>query len=241
MHYCADSRVGAFWSVTNTKTSWRSTPTMVSSRPRSTTAASASRTSSRSTGATVHRDGSAASTRRSERPCSRCSCRRTSTSWRRRSAGARSRSSTTCRATRPSTGSSIVSIELTTQMLATLFDFPFEERRKLTRWSDVATADPGQPRDHRVGSSARGRTAGMRRLLPRLWNERVKRAAKARPHLDAGAQRRDAEHGRRQSARQPDPADRRRQRHDAQLALRQRLRAEPISRPGRASCARTRR
>ena len=29
------------------------------------------------------------------------------------------------------------------QMLATLFDFPFEERRKLTRWSDVATAAPG--------------------------------------------------------------------------------------------------
>ena len=37
-----------------------------------------------------------------------------------------------------------VSIELTTQMLATLFDFPFEDRRKLTRWSDVATAVPGQ-------------------------------------------------------------------------------------------------
>ena len=36
-----------------------------------------------------------------------------------------------------------VSIELTTQMLATLFDFPFEERRKLTRWSDVATSAPG--------------------------------------------------------------------------------------------------
>ena len=32
-----------------------------------------------------------------------------------------------------------VSIELTTMMLATLFDFPFEERRKLTRWSDVTT------------------------------------------------------------------------------------------------------
>ena len=32
-----------------------------------------------------------------------------------------------------------VSIELTTQMLATLFDFPFEQRRKLTRWSDVST------------------------------------------------------------------------------------------------------
>lgn len=35
-----------------------------------------------------------------------------------------------------------VSIELTTQMLATLFDFPWEERRKLTRWSDIATASP---------------------------------------------------------------------------------------------------
>ncbi len=35
-----------------------------------------------------------------------------------------------------------VSIELTTMMLATLFDFPFDERRKLTRWSDVATAVP---------------------------------------------------------------------------------------------------
>ncbi len=33
-----------------------------------------------------------------------------------------------------------VSVELTTQMLATLFDFPFEERRKLTYWSDMATS-----------------------------------------------------------------------------------------------------
>ncbi len=31
-----------------------------------------------------------------------------------------------------------VAIEVTTQMLATLFDFPFEQRRKLTFWSDVA-------------------------------------------------------------------------------------------------------
>jgi cytochrome P450 len=31
-----------------------------------------------------------------------------------------------------------VSINLTTMMLATLFDFPFEERSKLTYWSDVA-------------------------------------------------------------------------------------------------------
>ncbi|MEM7766815.1 MAG: cytochrome P450 [Pseudomonadota bacterium] len=32
-----------------------------------------------------------------------------------------------------------VSIELTTMMLATLFDYPFEKRRDLTHWSDVAT------------------------------------------------------------------------------------------------------
>lgn len=32
-----------------------------------------------------------------------------------------------------------VSVELTTMMLATLFDFPFENRRQLTRWSDVVT------------------------------------------------------------------------------------------------------
>lgn len=32
-----------------------------------------------------------------------------------------------------------VSIELTTMMLATLFDYPFENRRQLTRWSDVST------------------------------------------------------------------------------------------------------
>lgn len=36
-----------------------------------------------------------------------------------------------------------VSIELTTRMLATLFDFPFEDRRKLTYWSDVSTTVPG--------------------------------------------------------------------------------------------------
>ncbi|MGH6958679.1 MAG: hypothetical protein ACREEW_18605, partial [Caulobacteraceae bacterium] len=37
-----------------------------------------------------------------------------------------------------------VSVELTTQMLATLFDFPFEERSKLTYWSDLIT-NPGAP------------------------------------------------------------------------------------------------
>ncbi len=35
-----------------------------------------------------------------------------------------------------------VSVELTTLMLATLFDFPLEDRRMLTRWSDVVTTTP---------------------------------------------------------------------------------------------------
>jgi cytochrome P450 len=33
-----------------------------------------------------------------------------------------------------------VSVELTTMTLAVLLDFPWEERRKLTRWSDITTA-----------------------------------------------------------------------------------------------------
>ena len=36
-----------------------------------------------------------------------------------------------------------VSIPLTTMMLATLLDFPFEDRAKLTRWSDIVTTRPG--------------------------------------------------------------------------------------------------
>lgn len=35
-----------------------------------------------------------------------------------------------------------VSIELTARMLATLFDFPYEDRRRLVYWSDLATAVP---------------------------------------------------------------------------------------------------
>ncbi|MBR7620387.1 cytochrome P450 [Phenylobacterium sp. 20VBR1] len=37
-----------------------------------------------------------------------------------------------------------VSMELTAMTLATLFDMPQEDRRKLTYWSDVVTAAPGQ-------------------------------------------------------------------------------------------------
>ncbi|SEO25513.1 cytochrome P450 [Bradyrhizobium sp. OK095] len=65
-----------------------------------------------------------------------------------------------------------VSIELTTQMLATLFDFPWEERRKLTRWSDVATALPKSG----IVASAEERRREMDECyayMSKLWNERV--------------------------------------------------------------------
>jgi len=35
-----------------------------------------------------------------------------------------------------------VSVELTARMLATLFDFPYEDRRKLIHWSDITTSTP---------------------------------------------------------------------------------------------------
>ena len=71
-----------------------------------------------------------------------------------------------------------VSVELTTQMLATLFDFPFEERRRLTRWSDVATADENsgiiESREHR-----REELRECLEFFTRLWNERVNEEPKS--------------------------------------------------------------
>ena len=65
-----------------------------------------------------------------------------------------------------------VSIELTTQMLATLFDFPFEDRRKLTRWSDVATGSP----ESGVVETEEQRREELTECLAYftdLWNQRV--------------------------------------------------------------------
>ena len=66
-----------------------------------------------------------------------------------------------------------VSIELTTLMLATLFDFPLEDRRLLTKWSDIATANKLTNPD---APSPEERMAELRNMLAyftRLWNERV--------------------------------------------------------------------
>jgi len=66
-----------------------------------------------------------------------------------------------------------VSIELTGQMLATLFGFPLEERRKLTLWSECAIADPGASVP--IPSAERQRIL-REECLPtfiKLWAERV--------------------------------------------------------------------
>src|SRR5580658_3907363 len=72
-----------------------------------------------------------------------------------------------------------VSVELTTQMLATLFDFPWEERRKLTRWSNVATAAPG---NREIIASEAARDAELQECgayFAELWKERIKQPPKA--------------------------------------------------------------
>jgi cytochrome P450 len=72
-----------------------------------------------------------------------------------------------------------VSIELTTQMLATLFDFPFEERRKLTYWSNVATVNT------RAGTeidSDKKRDAVLQQMMEyfvELWRERAAQPPRA--------------------------------------------------------------
>ena len=66
-----------------------------------------------------------------------------------------------------------VSIEVTTGMLATLFDFPYEERRKLTFWSDMATASPQLV--GATGVTEEERKAALMECLEvftRLWKER---------------------------------------------------------------------
>jgi len=66
-----------------------------------------------------------------------------------------------------------ISIELTTQMLATLFDFPWEDRRKLTRWSDVATAMPMPGGVVETEDERRAILLECLGYFTNLWNERV--------------------------------------------------------------------
>lgn len=67
-----------------------------------------------------------------------------------------------------------VSIELTGRMLATLFDFPYEDRHKLIHWSDITTAVPQVTGDDTIDMQARYdelmQCAGA---FYQLWHERA--------------------------------------------------------------------
>ena len=68
-----------------------------------------------------------------------------------------------------------VSIELTTLMLATLFDFPLEDRRKLTRWSDIVFAIPEPGGIVESMEQKREELLGCVQYFSRLWEERRKK------------------------------------------------------------------
>jgi cytochrome P450 len=72
-----------------------------------------------------------------------------------------------------------VSIELTTQMLAVLFDFPWEDRRKLTRWSDVATTLPGPEGLVPTEEARQAELMEGAMYFKRLWDERIKQPPKS--------------------------------------------------------------
>lgn len=69
-----------------------------------------------------------------------------------------------------------VSIELTTQMLATLFDFPFEDRALLTWWSDMATGDPDGNGPVTSWEQRLAELGKCQDYFTRLWNQRVNAA-----------------------------------------------------------------
>ncbi len=72
-----------------------------------------------------------------------------------------------------------VSVELTTQMLAVLFDFPWEDRRKLTRWSDVSTTIPGPGGIVTTEAEKTAELMECADYFTRLWKERINQPPKS--------------------------------------------------------------
>jgi cytochrome P450 len=72
-----------------------------------------------------------------------------------------------------------VSIELTTQMLAALFDFPWEDRRKLTRWSDIATTLPGPDGLVATEEERQVELLECAAYFGKLWKERINQPPKS--------------------------------------------------------------
>jgi cytochrome P450 len=69
-----------------------------------------------------------------------------------------------------------VSIELTSRMLATLFDYPLEDRRKLIRWSEIVITNINAP--DAIVRSEEERFAEQLKFtehMNELWEERAKR------------------------------------------------------------------
>ncbi len=69
-----------------------------------------------------------------------------------------------------------VSVELTARMLATLFDFPYEERHKLIYWSDIATRVPSITGKDTDLDERRTALSDCMSTFRRLWEDRVNKA-----------------------------------------------------------------
>ena len=67
----------------------------------------------------------------------------------------------------------LVAVELTTQMLATLFDFPFEERQKLTYWSNVAVVNTRAGTEIDSDAKRDEVLQGAVEYFTELWKERA--------------------------------------------------------------------
>jgi cytochrome P450 len=65
-----------------------------------------------------------------------------------------------------------VSVELTSQMLATLFDYPFEHRRMLPRISDLILTRPGPGELVETMEARNGELMGLVMPFVELWNAR---------------------------------------------------------------------
>ncbi|MFT6437452.1 MAG: cytochrome P450 [Candidatus Azotimanducaceae bacterium] len=70
-----------------------------------------------------------------------------------------------------------VSVELTARMLATLFDFPYEDRRKLVYWSDITTDIPQVTGNE--GTDMEARHAGLMECAQAFYGLWEKRAAES--------------------------------------------------------------
>ena len=133
-----------------------------------------------------------------------------------------------------------VSVELTSMMLATLFDYPIEQKRALIRWSDIAICNIHAP-DAPVRSEEERFAEQMKftEHMNELWEDRAKKPKSLRRDLDPGAWREDQPDDVAPAHGHSDPVPGRRQRHDAQFDVGRVVGTVPVPRSSSANCART--